>query len=394
MTRRQALAALGAGAIALTGCRTGDDDPADTSPAASRPATRPRPNATPAPDGTPAPTAAPTAVGVWEDITPPPPASFDFVEFVNYGAQMVAVAPSDPSIVYLGSCLQGIFRTADAGDTWTKVNTGRGGEQLDGGRNWTLAIDPRDADTLFSVAGYGPQGLWRSGDGGRSWSQVIPQDLLDQVVYGGSVSHVHLDPADPDHLLVGFHDAFVDDVSSLAESRDAGTTWQRVPAPDASWGGGVFPFFLASTTWLVATEFDGVWRTADAGATWEQTSATGIWHGSTQLYRAGTGTLYLGAIGTLLRSDDDGRSWTGVGPDGGGGFHAVIGDGATLYVQRSWSGRPESYYTSAEADGEHWTVFGDGAQTFVDGPMSMAFDPASRTLYSSNWSGGVWRLRV
>ena len=49
-----------------------------------------------------------------------------------------------------------------------------------------------------------------------------------------------------------------------------------------------------------------------------------------------------------------------------------------------------SFYSALESDDDQWTEF--GSQTFFDGPMNFAIDPISRTIYSSNWNGGIWRL--
>src|SRR5499427_4622349 len=96
----------------------------------------------------------------------------------------VAVAPSDPNIVYVasGEGLQrpdlsvgdGIYRSADAGKTWTHLGL-RDGQQIPG-----LAIDPRDPNKiLVAVAGhpYGPnpqRGVFRSTDGGQTFQKVLP----------------------------------------------------------------------------------------------------------------------------------------------------------------------------------------------------------------------------
>jgi photosystem II stability/assembly factor-like uncharacterized protein len=96
----------------------------------------------------------------------------------------VAVAPSDPNVVYVGSgeglhrpdlsVGDGIYRSNDAGKTWMHLGL-RDGQQIP-----QLAVDPKDPNKVFAaVAGhpYGPnkeRGVYRSTDGGQSWVKVLP----------------------------------------------------------------------------------------------------------------------------------------------------------------------------------------------------------------------------
>ncbi len=96
----------------------------------------------------------------------------------------IAVAPSDPNIVYVASgeglhrpdlsVGDGIYKSTDAGKTWTHLGL-RDGQQIPG-----LAVDPRDPNKVFAaVAGhpYGPnteRGVYRSTDGGQNFQKVLP----------------------------------------------------------------------------------------------------------------------------------------------------------------------------------------------------------------------------
>jgi photosystem II stability/assembly factor-like uncharacterized protein len=96
----------------------------------------------------------------------------------------IAVAASDPNVVYVGSgeglhrpdlsVGDGIYKSTDAGKTWTHLGL-RDGQQIP-----QLAVDPRDPNKIFAaVAGhpYGPnaeRGIYRSTDGGQTWQKVLP----------------------------------------------------------------------------------------------------------------------------------------------------------------------------------------------------------------------------
>jgi photosystem II stability/assembly factor-like uncharacterized protein len=109
---------------------------------------------------------------------------FDGQSSQSIGA--IAVAPSDPKIVYVASgeglhrpdlsVGDGIYKSSDAGKTWEHLGL-RGGEQIP-----ALAVDPRDPNKLFAaVLGhpYGSneeRGIYRSTDGGATWTKVLYKD--------------------------------------------------------------------------------------------------------------------------------------------------------------------------------------------------------------------------
>src|SRR5712675_1204649 len=114
----------------------------------------------------------------------------------------VAVAPSDPNIIYVGSGegLQrpdlsvgdGIYKSTDGGETWTHLGL-RDGQQIP-----QIAVDPKNPDHLLvAIAGhpYGPneeRGIFRSTDGGKTFEKVLYKDENT----GGA--DVQIDPAHPE----------------------------------------------------------------------------------------------------------------------------------------------------------------------------------------------------
>ena len=122
----------------------------------------------------------------------------------------IAVAASDPNVVYVGSgeanirgnvaAGNGIYRSTDAGKTWTHV-------WKQEGQIGTMAVDPRDADIAFAAVlghAFGPnpeRGVYRTRDGGRTWQQVLKRD--DRT----GASDVALDPSNPNIVFAGFWQA-------------------------------------------------------------------------------------------------------------------------------------------------------------------------------------------
>ena len=151
----------------------------------------------------------------------------------------IAVAPSDPNIIYVGSGegLQrpdlstgdGIYKSTDAGRTWMHLGL-RDGQQIP-----QIAIDPKNPNRLFvAVLGhpYGPneeRGIFRSTDGGVSFQRVLYKDENT-----GGVDVV-LDPSNADHVYGVLWEArqgpwengaFTGPNSGLFESTDGGSNWK------------------------------------------------------------------------------------------------------------------------------------------------------------------------
>src|SRR5690242_7188614 len=156
----------------------------------------------------------------------------------------IAIAPSDPNIIYVGSgeglhrpdlaVGNGIYKSTDAGKTWTHLGL-RDSRQVP-----ALVVDPRDANRLFAaVLGhpYGPndvRGIFRSTDGGATWQKILSKD--DNT--GGS--DIEMDPSNPDVLY-----------ASLWEMRQG--PWEDNNQFQGS-GGGLFKSTDGGSTWLPLTK--------------------------------------------------------------------------------------------------------------------------------------------
>ena len=154
----------------------------------------------------------------------------------------IAIARSDSNTIYVASgeglhrpdlsVGDGIYRSTDAGKTWKHLGL-RDGQQIP-----ALAIDPTNARRLFAaVLGhpYGPsaeRGIYRSGDGGESWTKVLEKNEST----GGS--DVVIDPKNPQIVYASLWDARLapwEDKNSyegtsggLFKSTDGGTTWKQL----------------------------------------------------------------------------------------------------------------------------------------------------------------------
>ncbi len=203
----------------------------------------------------------------------------------------IAVAYSDPNIIYVGSgeglhrpdlsVGDGIYKSTDAGKTWTHLGL-RDGQQIP-----SIAVDPRDPNKLFvAVLGhpYGPnaeRGIFRSTDGGQTFQKVLYKDEYT----GGS--YVDIDPKNPDTIYA--------------------CLWQGQEGP---WENGAF----AGTN-------GGIFKSTDGGANWTQLK-NGL-PDAVQAYVAiapsNPNRLYatVASLRTveIFRSDDAGATWTKITDD-------------------------------------------------------------------------------
>jgi len=257
-----------------------------------------------------------------------------------------------------------------------------------------VRINPKNSQQIYVADGVrgNSMGFWVSTDGGQNF--VMPTGFFNWQLTVGvpDVYDVAADPTNFNHLLLSFHNPWRTTGAGVAESFDGGQTWiSHFPPPASNWYAGMSIVFLSnSTSWLLGSQDRGYWRTPDAGNTWKQVSTTNIQHGGGNIYRTKSGILYASGTPTLIKSTDDGVTWTSVGPSTGYGFSAILGDGNLLYTAH-WFG-PTTFITSPESDGVTWSKFNE--QQFTYGPFEMAYDPVNKILYSGSLLIGLWALKI
>jgi photosystem II stability/assembly factor-like uncharacterized protein len=315
---------------------------------------------------------------------------FDHESSQSIGA--IAVAPSDPNIVYVASgeglhrpdlsVGNGIYKSTDAGKTWTQLGL-RDGEQIP-----ALAVDPRDPNRVFAaVLGhpYGPseeRGIYRSTDGGATWQKVISKDENT----GGS--DVEIDPSNPDVVYAAMWEAregpwedankFDGTGGGLFKSTDGGSTWRQLteglPKDLAQIYVAIAPSDSKRIYATLATASGGlhVYRSDDAGENWAKITDDPRPSG-----RIGGGDLPIPKVDpknpdlvyvastVTMRSSDGGKTWMSfrgapggddyqnlwINPNDGNIILLVSDQGAIVTVNagESWS----SWYTQPTAQLYH-----------------------------------------
>jgi photosystem II stability/assembly factor-like uncharacterized protein len=201
----------------------------------------------------------------------------------------LAVSQSDPTQVWAGTgeawairdadvMGDGIYKSTDAGATWT--NSGLG----DVGRIGRIIVHPTNPNVVYACAlgrGTGPQperGVYRTIDGGKNWQRVL---FVDE---NTGCSGLSLDQKDPNTLFAGMWQMVMHTYamysggpsSGIYVSHDAGTTWTHVmhpglpKSPLGKIDVAVAPTDSKRVYALIQTDGQGsVWRSDDGGVTWK-----------------------------------------------------------------------------------------------------------------------------
>jgi len=213
------------------------------------------------------------------------PITDGFMKTGSVGA--IAVAPSDPNVIYVGmgeadirsnfSHGDGVYRSRDAGKTWTHVGLS------DSRQIGRIAIDQRDANVAFVAAlghPFGPnqeRGLFRTRDGGSTWQRVL---FVDDKT--GAIDVV-IDPVNPRIVYAAFWPVYRrpwqiysgGEGSGPYKSTDGGGTWTDLKTGLPSGMKGRIGLAVSPSrhdrVWAIVEAKDGgVFRSDDAGATWQR----------------------------------------------------------------------------------------------------------------------------
>jgi len=250
------------------------------------------------------------------------------------GGRVVAVAgvPGSETTFYFGSVDGGVWKTIDAGATWTPVFDGQPIASIG-----ALAVAPSDPKILYAGAGESDirsdlssgDGVYKSTDGGATWKNIGLRDSRQ-------ISRIVVDPTNPDVVYVGVlgHAYGPSDERGVYKSIDGGKTWTRVLNKGPEVGVSDLAIAAGSPNVLLAAMWNahrppwstyaplagpgsGLYRSNDSGANWTELTGHGLPDGDWG--RVGVAVapdgkrvyavIEAGKKSGLYRSDDGGDSW-------------------------------------------------------------------------------------
>jgi len=262
----------------------------------------------------------------------------------------LAVAPSNPNVIYVGtgegvqrpdlSTGDGVYRSTDAGKTWRHLGL-RDGQQIGG-----VIVDPKDENRIFvAVLGhpYGPnpeRGVYRSTNGGESFERVLYKDENTGAI------QVTFDPANSQIVYAALwagrqgpweNASWNGPLSGLFKSVDGGTTWRQLTAglPTTAQGLGRIGFTIAPSdprrmyATVDAPTLGGIYRSDDAGDTWRRTNdEVRVWGRASDFAEVKVDPrnpdVVYSANTSTYRSTDGGRTFTAIkGAPGGDDYHRI-----------------------------------------------------------------------
>jgi photosystem II stability/assembly factor-like uncharacterized protein len=318
----------------------------------------------------------------------------------------LAVAPSNPNVIYVGSgeglrrpdlsVGNGIYKSTDAGATWQHLGL-RDAQQIA-----SIIVDPKDANRLFVAAQghpYGPnseRGVYRSLDGGESFQKIFYKDenvggmdlLFDprnsRVIYASVWSSRR-----PPWTTGGGYNG---PGSGLYKSKDGGDSWHPLTKglPGEAEGiGRIGPTISPSDpdrmyAWVNAKKGSGIYRSDDSGDSWQQVNDEGRIYGRgddfgcVRVDPKNKDVIYVANTSTY-RSTDAGKNFTAIkGAPGGDDYHTIwinpenpdiiaiaVDQGATISVNggqtwSSWYNQPTAQFYHVITDNQfpYWVYGG------------------------------------
>lgn len=299
------------------------------------------------------------------------------------GGRSTAVAGvvEQPNTFYMGTTGGGVWKTDDAGHTWQNIS-----DRYFGGSIGAVAVAPSDPNVLYvgegsvDIRGNSSQGrgAWRSTDAGRTWTRM-------PLVEAGQVGRIVVHPSDASlaYAAVLGRPFGRNAERGIYRTKDGGTSWQKVLFLNDSTGASDIamnprnPRILYAGMWraerkpwtmISGSSEGGIWRSSDGGDTWTKLAG-------------GLPTGVVGKIGLSVSPANPDRVWAIIEAEPAGGVYRSDNGGETWQRtnsdnnlrQRAW------YYTHIRADpDEEHVVYVlntsllrsiDGGRTFVNVPV-------------------------
>jgi photosystem II stability/assembly factor-like uncharacterized protein len=296
--------------------------------------------------------------------------------------------PSQPNVFYVGQGDGGVWKSDDYGRTWTPIFEDQPSQSIG-----AIAVAPSNPNIVYAASGEGLQrpdlsvgdGIYKSTDAGKTWTHLGLRD-------GQQIPALAVDPRDPNHIFAAVlgHPYGPNEERGIFDSTDGGQTWKKSLYKDPDTGGSdvqidpANPDVMYASLWKVrqgpwedGNEYNktggGLFKSTDGGNTWRPLT-NGLPKDLVQIYVAISPSLpsrlyatlgttktgdYSSASGLgFYRSDDGGESWHLATTDGRPAFRIGGGD---LPIPRVDPKNPDVVYSASIVTMRST----DGAKTWV-----------------------------
>ncbi|HYU34358.1 MAG TPA: hypothetical protein VEW48_19570 [Thermoanaerobaculia bacterium] len=346
----------------------------------------------------------------------------------------LAVAPSDPRVIYVGTGEadmrsdiaqgDGMYKSTDGGKTWSHIGL------ADSQQIGKVLIHPRNPDVVYAAAlghPYGPnaeRGVFRSKDGGRTWQKVLGKDddtgATDLVFEPGNPEVIYAALWQTRRTPWNVYPPSNGPGSGLYKSTDGGETWTQItghgfPSKPGRIGLAVAPSRPQRVYAMIDAEEGGLYRSDDGGATWTHGSGDrrvwgrGWYFGGITIDPQNADVIY--ACNTnLYRSDDSGNTFIPIkGAPGGDDYHVLwidpqsperrilgVDQGAVVSLNggatwSSWYNQPigQFYHVITDNRFPYW-VYGSQQDSGAAGVPSRTnmIDGINLTVFRETTAGG------
>jgi photosystem II stability/assembly factor-like uncharacterized protein len=249
-----------------------------------------------------------------------------------------AGVPDQPNVFYIGVCNGGVWKTTDYGRTWVPIF-----DDQPTGSIGAIAVAPSNPNIIYVGSGEGLQrpdlstgnGIYKSTDAGKTWVHLGLRD-------GQQIPQIIVDPKNPDRLFVAVlgHPYGPNEERGIFRSTDGGKTFQKILYKDADTGAADIIFDPVNADIIYAVLWEarqgpwengvfsgpgsGLFKSTDGGSTWRQltkglpTFEEGLGRIGITVAPSEPKRLYASVAargGWLYRSDDAGESWYRVSND-------------------------------------------------------------------------------
>ena len=277
------------------------------------------------------------------------------------------IHPEDPSIVYMGTFAQGLFKSTDGGNNWNRVQAWDGISGLDGTIGITSMETTQDG-TLYvamgsfdeSVIYWGTNSGTQSGTGGLYYSTDDGDSFQEVTGSATAISQIWRDPSQPNKIYVAgnLNQVIENSTVTTSDITDFLGTGEDVKVS----GDGSVVFYItingSSRKYYYSTNYGGTWTNITLGLPGSglrraESTVTDVVNdqGNFNVYVSSSNSA--GNLYGIYMSEDNGATWTNIGPGGSSIFEPYRGQGGYNQVISYIPGKPDQCIIGG-IDLYHW----------------------------------------